>query len=121
MGEVAEGAIAELPFGTRVGVSWMGGVDGSCWYCRQGMENLYDSPTFTGYTVNGWYAEYVLVRSDFAFPLPAGLDDAHVAPLLCAGMIGFRSLRVAGVEPVQRVGLFGFGSSATLLISILHS
>jgi propanol-preferring alcohol dehydrogenase len=84
------------------------------------MENLCDSPVFTGYTVDGGYAEYVLVRSDFAFPLPPGLDDAQAAPLLCAGIIGFRSLRVAGVQPGERVGLYGFGSSATLLIKILQ-
>jgi propanol-preferring alcohol dehydrogenase len=71
--------------------------------------------------VDGGYAEYVLARADFAFPLPAGLDDVHVAPLLCAGIIGFRSLRVAGVEPGERVGLFGFGSSASLAITILQS
>jgi propanol-preferring alcohol dehydrogenase len=121
VGEVVEGATAELPLGTRVGVSWMGGVDGDCWYCHHGMENLCDKPTFTGYTVNGGYAEFVLVRTDFAFPLSAGLDDVHVAPLLCAGIIGFRSLRVAGVEPGERVGLFGFGSSASLAIPILRS
>jgi alcohol dehydrogenase, propanol-preferring len=121
VGEVVEGSTEEFPIGTRVGMSWMGGVDGSCWYCQHQMENLCDSPTFTGYTVNGGYAEYVLVRSDFVFPLPVGLDDVHVAPLLCAGMIGFRSLRIAGVEPGERVGLFGFGSSATLLINILQS
>jgi propanol-preferring alcohol dehydrogenase len=85
------------------------------------MENLCDRPTFTGYTVDGGYAEYVLVRADFTFPLPAGLDDIHVAPLLCAGIIGFRSLRVAGVEQGERVGLFGFGSSASLAIAILES
>jgi propanol-preferring alcohol dehydrogenase len=85
------------------------------------MENLCDNPTFTGYTVNGGYAEYAAVRADFAFPLPAGLDDVHVAPLLCAGIIGYRSLRIAGVEHDERVGLFGFGSSATLAISILQS
>jgi propanol-preferring alcohol dehydrogenase len=121
VGQVAEGATAELPIGTRVGVSWMGGVDGDCWYCRHGMENLCDKPTFTGYTVDGGYAEFVLVRTDFTFPLPAGLDDVHVAPLLCAGIIGFRSLRVAGVERGERVGLFGFGSSASLAIGILQS
>ena len=121
VGEVVEGATAELPLGTRAGVSWMGGVDGDCWYCRHGMENLCDRPTFIGYTVNGGYAEYALVRADFAFPLPAGLDDVHVAPLLCAGIIGFRSLRVAGVEQGERVGLFGFGSSASLAITILQS
>ena len=121
VGEVVEGATAELPLGKRVGVSWMGGVDGDCWYCRHGMENLCDKPVFTGYSINGGYAEYVLVRSDFVYPLPAGLDDAHVAPLLCAGIIGFRSLRVAGVEHGEKVGLFGFGSSAALVAPILRS
>ena len=121
VGEVVEGATADLPIGTRVGVSWMGGVDGDCWYCHHGMENLCDKPTFTGYTVDGGYAEYVLARTDFVFPLPPGLDDVHVAPLLCAGIIGFRSLRVAGIEPGERVGLFGFGSSASLAITILQS
>jgi len=120
VGEIAEGATAELPVGTRVGVSWMGGVDGECWYCHHGMENLCDKPTFTGYTVNGGYAEYALVRADFVYPLPPGLDDVHVAPLLCAGIIGFRSLRVAGIERGERVGLFGFGSSASLAIAILQ-
>jgi len=121
VGEVVEGATTELPPGTRVGVSWMGGVDGDCWYCRHGSENLCDRPTFTGYTVNGGFAEYALVRTDFVYPLPAGLDNVQVAPLLCAGIIGFRSLRVAGVEPGERVGLFGFGSSASLAITILQS
>jgi len=121
VGEVVEGATTELPLGTRVGVSWMGGVDGDCWYCHHGMENLCDKPTFTGYTVNGGYAEFASVRPDFTFPLPPGLDDVHVAPLLCAGIIGFRSLRVAGVEQGERVGLFGFGSSASLAIPILQS
>ena len=121
VGEVIEGATAELPVKTRVGVSWMGGVDGECWYCRHEMENLCDVPAFTGYTVDGGYAEYVLARSDFVYPLPTGLEDTQVAPLLCAGIIGFRSLRVAGVAPGERVGLFGFGSSASLAIAILRS
>ena len=121
VGEVVTGATAELALGSRVGVSWIGGVDGDCWYCQHGMENLCDHPAFTGYTVNGGYAEYALVRADFAFPVPEGLDDVHVAPLLCAGIIGFRSLRVAGVAPGERVGLFGFGSSASLAIKVLQS
>ncbi|MGB2628779.1 MAG: zinc-dependent alcohol dehydrogenase family protein [Candidatus Acidiferrum sp.] len=121
VGEIIEGATIELPQGTRVGVSWIGGVDGTCWYCHHEVENLCDAPTFTGYTVDGGYAEYASVRADFAFPLPPVLDDVHVAPLLCAGIIGFRSLRVAGVEPGERVGLFGFGSSASLAIAILRS
>jgi propanol-preferring alcohol dehydrogenase len=121
VGEVVEGATGQLPLEMRVGVSWMAGTDGECWYCKHGMENLCDDPSFTGYTVNGGYAEYVLVRADFAYPLPAGLDDEHAAPLLCAGIIGFRSLRVAGVQPGERVGLFGFGSSAALALPILQS
>jgi propanol-preferring alcohol dehydrogenase len=121
VGDVVEGATAELATGTRVGVSWIGGIDGTCWYCRRSMENLCDAPVFTGYTVDGGYAEYALARADFVFPLPQGLDDLHAAPLLCAGIIGFRSLRVAGVEPGERVGLFGFGASAHLAIEVLHA
>jgi propanol-preferring alcohol dehydrogenase len=90
-------------------------------YCQLGLENLRDSPTFTGYTVNGGYAEYAVVRSDFTFPLPHQLDDLHAAPLLCAGIIGFRSLRVAGVKNGDRVGLFGFGASAHLAIAVLRA
>jgi alcohol dehydrogenase, propanol-preferring len=121
VGEVVEGATADLPAGTRVGVSWMGGVDGDCRYCRHGMENLCDKPVFTGYSIDGGYAEYAAVRADFTIPLPKGLDAVHTAPLLCAGIIGFRSLRVAGVERGERVGLFGFGSSASLAIRVLQS
>ena len=121
VGEVVSGATDDLPVGTRVGVSWMSGTDGTCLYCHLGLENLCDSPTFTGYTVNGGYAEYAVVRSDFTFPLPDQLDDLHAAPLLCAGIIGFRSLRVAGVKPGNRVGLFGFGASAHLAIAVLRS
>lgn len=121
VGIIEAGATGELPLGTRVGVSWIGGVDGICRYCRSGMENLCDSPTFTGYTVDGGYAEYATARHDFVFPLPNELDDLHAAPLLCAGIIGFRSLRVAGVEQGDKVGLFGFGASAHLAIAVLHS
>ena len=121
VGDVVEGATSDLPRGSRVGVSWVGGVDGTCPYCRRGAENLCDSPTFTGYTVDGGYAEYAVARADFVFPLPSALDDLHAAPLLCAGIIGFRSLRVAGVEPGENVGLFGFGSSASLAIRVLQA
>ncbi len=121
VGEIIDGATADFPAGTRVGVSWMSGVDGTCWYCRHGWENLCDSPTYTGYTTDGGYAEYTLVRADFVFPLPGALDDLQAAPLLCAGIIGFRSLRVAGVEPGDRVGLFGFGASAHLAIAVLQA
>lgn len=121
VGDVVAGETAELPAGTRVGVSWIGGTDGACWYCRNNKENLCDAPTFTGYTVDGGYAEYAAARSDFVFPLPAALDDLHAAPLLCAGIIGFRSLRVAGTQPGERVGLFGFGASAHLAIDVLQA
>jgi len=121
VGEVIGGATAELPLGSRVGVSWVGGTDGTCRYCRRGDENLCDSPTFTGYNVPGGYAELAVARADFVFPLPAALDDLHAAPLLCAGIIGFRSLRVAGVKPGERVGLFGFGASAHLAIAVLRA
>lgn len=106
-GTTGAGAMEDPPVGTRVGVSWMGGTNGTCRYCHLGMENLCDSPTFTGYTVDGGYAEYAVVRSDFTFPLPLQLDDLHAAPLLRAGIIGFRSLRVAGVKHGDRVGPSG--------------
>ena len=121
VGEVVEGATAELPIGMRVGVSWMAGVDGDCWFCQHDMENLCDRPVFTGYSVNGGYAEYVSVRADFVYPLPAKAEASQIAPLLCAGIIGFRSLRVAGVQHGERVGLYGFGSSASLAIHVLQS
>src|SRR6201999_3567147 len=91
------------------------------WFCRSGRENLCDQPLFTGYDLDGGYADFADERADFTHPLPPGLDDPHAAPLLCAGIIGFRALRVAGVEPGERVGLFGFGASAHLAIEVLHA
>jgi propanol-preferring alcohol dehydrogenase len=107
--------------GQRVGVSWVGGTDGTCPYCRRGMENLCDNPTFTGYSVNGGYAEHAIAREDFVYALPDSLDDMQAAPLLCAGIIGFRSIRVAGVEKGDRVGLYGFGASAHLALPVLQA
>lgn len=128
VGEVIGGELStqnstatEFRVGSRVGVTWIGGTDGTCTYCRRNMENLCDSPTFTGYSVDGGYAEYALARADFCFPIPPQLDDLHAAPLLCAGIIGFRALRVAGVEKGERVGLFGFGASAHLAIHVLQA
>ena len=121
VGEVVGGATKEIKIGTRVGVSWLGGVDGTCPYCIRNEENLCDAPTFTGYSVPGGYAEYALARADFVFPLPEALDNLHAAPLLCAGIIGFRSVRVASVQPGERVGLFGFGASAHLAIAVLET
>jgi propanol-preferring alcohol dehydrogenase len=121
VGEISDPGATELVEGARVGVSWIGGVDGNCWYCHHGLENLCDSPTFTGYNQNGGYAEYAVVRADFTFPLENRLDDLQAAPLLCAGIIGFRSLRVAEVKHEERVGLFGFGASAHLAIAVLQA
>lgn len=121
VGEVIDGEGHDIPKGTRVGVSWVGGTDGTCAYCQRGLENLCDSPTFTGYTVAGGYGELAFARADFVFPLPSELDDLHAAPLLCAGIIGFRALRVAGVEQGERVGLFGFGASAHLATAVLQA
>ncbi|MFP5228894.1 MAG: zinc-dependent alcohol dehydrogenase family protein [Acidobacteriota bacterium] len=111
--------VQSVHLGARVGVSWLGGVDGTCLLCRKHRENLCDHPTYTGYSVNGGYAEYAIARADFLIPLPEDKPATDLAPLLCAGIIGFRSLRVAEVAPGDRVGLFGFGSSAHLAIEVL--
>jgi propanol-preferring alcohol dehydrogenase len=108
-----------LEVGHRAGVSWLGGTDGTCPLCRKGRENLCDHPTFTGYSVNGGYAQYAVAREDFLIPLPQEPAAVDLAPLLCAGIIGFRSLRVAEAAPGDRVGLFGFGASAHLAIEVL--
>lgn len=119
---VAVGAgVGETLTGTRAGVSWLGGTDGTCAQCLAGRENLCDAPTYTGYDRDGGYAQFATARADFTIPLPPELDDRRAAPLLCAGIIGFRSLRVAGVEPGERVGLYGFGASAHLALQVLHA
>jgi propanol-preferring alcohol dehydrogenase len=122
VGTVAKrGPGVEFALGLRVGISWLGGTDGTCRFCREGRENLCDAPVFTGYDVDGGYATAVIARADFAYPLSDRLDDLHAAPLLCAGIIGFRALRVAGVQHGEHVGLYGFGSSAHLALPILKS
>ena len=113
--------VAPKILGQRVGVSWLGGVDGTCSLCRRGRENLCDHPVFTGYSVNGGYAEYATARADFLVPLPGEAQAEELAPLLCAGIIGYRALRVAGVESGERVGIFGFGASAHLAIEVLRA
>jgi len=117
--EVVESPDPNFPPGRRVGVSWIGGVDGTCRFCRSDRENLCDAPTYTGYSRNGGYAQYTTARTDFLLPLPEKLSATDAAPLLCAGIIGFRAVRVAEVRPGMRVGLFGFGSSAQLLMKVL--
>jgi len=122
VGRVIErGSHATQKLGMRVGVSWLGGTDGTCRYCKAGRENLCDAPIFTGYDVNGGFATFAIVHEDFAYPLDERLSDVEAAPLLCAGIIGFRALRVAGVQRGESIGLFGFGSSAHLAVPVLQS
>ena len=111
--------VQNVRLGERRGVSWLGGTCGHCRYCREGQENLCDAPNFTGWTRDGGYADTIIARSEYCFPLPAGLSDAEVAPLLCAGLIGYRSWRKACEgQPVQRLGLYGFGAAAHLLAQL---
>jgi alcohol dehydrogenase, propanol-preferring len=104
--------------GDRLGIAWLRFTDGQCRYCRSGKENLCPNARFTGYTEDGGYAEYAVVREDFAYPLPASLDPVSATPLLCAGIIGYRALRRADVQPGCRLGLYGFGSSAHVAIQV---
>ncbi len=104
--------------GDRVGVPWLYAACGSCDFCRRGLENLCDDARFTGYTVAGGYAEYMLAEADYAVPIPAQFSDVEVAPLLCAGVVGYRSLRLSDLEAGERLGLFGFGASAHICIQV---
>jgi propanol-preferring alcohol dehydrogenase len=113
-------ACSELELGRRVGVPWLHRTDGTCPACRRGDENLCEHAQFTGWTVDGGYAEYVTVPEAFAVRLPDALDDFAAAPLLCAGVIGYRALRRAEVKPGERVALMGFGASAHLAIQVLR-
>jgi alcohol dehydrogenase, propanol-preferring len=114
---VARGAaVQHLALGQRVGVPWLGWTDGTCSYCLSGRENLCPQARFTGYQLDGGYASRTVADARYCFPLPEGLDDVHSAPLLCAGLIGFRSLRLAGSG--ERLGLYGFGSSAHLVAQV---
>jgi propanol-preferring alcohol dehydrogenase len=108
--------VAAPRIGDRVGVPWLGWTDGDCKYCRSGRENLCDNARFTGYKIDGGYAEYTVVDSRFCLPLPEGYPDLQAAPLLCAGLIGFRCLRMAG--DAERLGFYGFGSAAHILIQV---
>ena len=101
-----------------MGVAWLQGTDGSCEYCRAGKENLCEHPTFTGYTVDGGYAEYLIASEQFVYGLPEGFTDVQAAPLLCAGIIGFRSLRLSGIQPGGRLGFYGFGAAAHVAIQV---
>ncbi len=104
--------------GTRVGIAWLHSTDGTCEYCRAAKENLCNNPAFTGWTVDGGYAEYALAEESFVYPIPEGFDDLKAAPLLCAGIIGFRALRLSGIERGGRLGLYGFGAAAHVAIQV---
>ena len=104
--------------GARVGVAWLHHTDGVCEYCRRGEENLCDHPTFTGYSVDGGYAEYVVAPEDYVYAIPEGFPDEQAAPLLCAGIIGFRCLRLSGIKPGERLGFYGFGAAAHVAIQV---
>ena len=104
--------------GDRVGVAWLHRTDGSCEYCRSGAENLCDNPMFTGYSVDGGYAEYIVAPEDFVYAIPARFPDEQTAPMLCAGIIGFRSLRLSGIKAGGRLGFYGFGAAAHVAIQV---
>jgi propanol-preferring alcohol dehydrogenase len=104
--------------GDRAGVAWLAGADGTCDKCRSGRENLCTHAAFTGWDVDGGYATHATVRADFALPIPGGFDDLAAAPLLCGGVIGFRSLKRSAIQPGGRLGLYGFGASALITLQI---
>ena len=104
--------------GDRIGVAWLAGTDGTCRFCRLGRENLCEQPRFTGWDLDGGYADACVVDEAFAYPLPEEIEDEHAAPLLCAGIIGYRALRCAEVPPGGRLGIYGFGGSAHLTAQV---
>jgi propanol-preferring alcohol dehydrogenase len=108
-----------VAIGDRVGVPWLGWTCGECRYCRSGRENLCDTARFTGYDIDGGYAEYTVADERFCFAIPPGYDDAHAAPLLCAGLIGHRCLKAAG--DAERIGIYGFGAAAHLVAQVARA
>ena len=104
--------------GARVGIAWLHKTDGTCGYCRRGEENLCDAPLFTGYSVDGGYAEWIVAPESFVYPLPQGFPDEQAAPLLCAGIIGYRCLRMAQLERGAKLGFYGFGAAAHVAIQV---
>ncbi|MBZ0168351.1 alcohol dehydrogenase [Candidatus Methylomirabilis lanthanidiphila] len=115
--QVGEG-VTRFQARDRLGVPWLYSTCGRCAFCRRDQENLCDAARFTGYHVNGGYAEFVVVREAFAYPLPSDISTIHAAPLLCAGVIGFRALRLSEIKPGERLGLYGFGGSAHIAIQV---
>jgi propanol-preferring alcohol dehydrogenase len=109
---------ARFQVGDRVGAAWLYASDGVCPYCRRGDENLCDAPLFSGYDVNGGYAEYMVAREAFLYPIPGDVSSREAAPFLCAGIIGYRALRRSSVEPGWPLGLYGFGASAHIVLQV---
>jgi alcohol dehydrogenase, propanol-preferring len=107
-----------FPIGARVGIPWLNSTDQSCEFCRAGMENLCDRPAFTGCTVDGGYAQYALAPEDFVYPIPESFAAPQAAPLLCAGIIGFRSLRLSGIKAGGKLAFYGFGAAAHVAIQV---
>jgi len=120
VGIVEECGIGATRFaaGARVGIAWLHKTDGTCEYCRRGEENLCDAPDFTGYSVNGGYAEAIVAPESFVYPMPGGFPDEQAAPLLCAGIIGYRCLRMAHIGGGARLGFYGFGAAAHVAIQV---
>ncbi len=109
--------VSRFSLGQRIGVPWLGYTDGTCRYCLRGQENLCDHPQFTGYTLDGGYAEYAVADQRYCFPLPESYSDLAAAPLLCAGLIGYRTYRLAG-EHVERLGIYGFGAAGHIIAQV---
>ncbi|MCS7240308.1 MAG: zinc-dependent alcohol dehydrogenase family protein [Candidatus Bipolaricaulota bacterium] len=122
VGEVAAlgPGVTRFQQGQRVGLFWLAWACGECPFCQRGQENLCSNAQFTGYTVNGGFAEYTLAFADFAFPLPKDVPPEEEAPLLCAGLVGFRALKLSGAQKGEVLGLYGFGASAHLVIQAAH-
>ncbi len=120
VGEVVEagGGVSGFEAGQRVGVGWLGFTCGECEYCKRGDENLCDFAKFTGYQLDGGFADYAVADARYCFPIPDGYGDAEAAPLLCAGLIGYRSLKMAG--PGRALGIYGFGAAAHIITQVAH-
>ena len=114
---VGEG-VSDWAVGERAGAAWLAGTCGSCEYCRSGRENLCADAVFAGWSSNGGYAEQIAVRSDFAIRVPSLFSDVEAAPLFCGGIIGYRALKISGIQPGGRIGLYGFGASALLAMQV---
>jgi propanol-preferring alcohol dehydrogenase len=113
------GGVTRFSVGQRVGIPWLGRACGHCPYCLQGRENLCDTPLFTGYQIDGGYAEYAVADADYCFAIPDGYDDIHAAPLLCAGLIGYRAYKATGDR--QILGLYGFGAAAHIVAQLAQA